>query len=53
MSNATWPFISQIAELGIDNCLKETPALNNGVYTYQGKIINKVLSNALEGRKKS
>jgi len=52
MSNATWPFITQIAEIGIEKSLKENPALKNGVYTTQGKIINQVYKNALEGRKK-
>ena len=52
MSNATWPFITQIAEIGVEKSLKENPALNNGVYTTQGKIINQVYKKALEGRKK-
>ena len=51
MSNATWPFISQIAEIGVKKSLKENPALNSGVYTNQGKIINQVYKRALEGRK--
>jgi alanine dehydrogenase len=51
MSNATWPFITQIAEIGIKESLKKNPALNNGVYLHQGKVVKKVLTNALEGRK--
>lgn len=51
MSNATWPFIKQIAEIGIEKSLKKNPALHSGVYTAQGKIINQAYKNALEGRK--
>jgi alanine dehydrogenase len=52
MSNATWPFITQIAEIGVENSLKENPALSRGVYTTGGKIVNQVYKQALEGRKK-
>ena len=51
MSNATWPFITQIAAIGIDESLDNNPALKNGVYTHQGKIVNIALTNALKGRK--
>ena len=51
MSNATWPFIARIAEVGVEKSLKENPALYSGVYTTQGKIINQVYKHALEGRK--
>jgi len=51
MSNATWPFIAQIAEVGVEKSLKENPALYSGVYTTQGKVINQVYKHALEGRK--
>ena len=51
LGNAIWPYISQIAELGIDKAIKGNPALNNGVYTTKGKIINQVYKRALEGRK--
>ncbi|MCD4803502.1 MAG: alanine dehydrogenase [Anaerolineales bacterium] len=52
LSNAIWPYIAQIAELGIKKSLKTNPALNNGVYIHQGKVVKQVLTNALEGRKK-
>jgi alanine dehydrogenase len=52
MSNATWPFINQIADIGVENSLKEIPALSNGVYTTGGKIVNQVYKQTLEGRKK-
>jgi alanine dehydrogenase len=50
MSNATWPFIKQIAALGLENSLAENDALKNGLYTHQGQIINQVLSKSLEGK---
>ena len=52
MSNATWPFITQIAEIGIEKSLKANPALTSGVYTAKGKIVHQGYKNALEGRKK-
>jgi len=52
LSNATWPFISQIAEIGIEKSLKENPALASGVYAAKGKIVHQGYKNALEGRKK-
>jgi len=51
MSNAIWPFIVQIAEIGIKESLEKNPALNNGVYIHQGKVVKQVLTNALKGRK--
>ncbi len=51
MSNATWPFIERIAEIGVEKSIKENPALKNGLYTEQGKIVNQHYKNALEGRK--
>jgi alanine dehydrogenase len=50
MSNATWPFIQQAAEMGIDRALEANPTLKNGVYTYREEIANKALTYALEGR---
>ena len=52
MSNAIWPYITQIAEIGVEKALKDNPALHSGVYTTQGKIINQAYKHALEGRKK-
>jgi len=51
LSNATWPFIERIAEIGVEKSLKENLALKNGLYTEQGKIVNQYYKNALEGRK--
>lgn len=51
LSNAIWPYVSQIAELGVEKALKTNQALQNGVYTTKGKIINEIYKHALEGRK--
>jgi alanine dehydrogenase len=47
MSNATWPFIQEIAALGVEQALQGNPALQKGLYTQQGKIANPVLSSSL------
>jgi alanine dehydrogenase len=52
MSNATWPFIDQIAEIGVAKALKQIPALNNGVYTTGGKVVHQAYKHVLEGRNK-
>jgi alanine dehydrogenase len=52
LSNASWPFINQIAAMGVEKALKENTALNSGVYTTGGKIVHKSFKQALEGRKK-
>lgn len=51
LSNASWPFIKQVAGSGIDHALEKNISLRNGVYTYQQKIVNQALTYALEGRK--
>ncbi|MDZ7845099.1 MAG: alanine dehydrogenase [Anaerolineales bacterium] len=51
LSNASWPFIKQVAGSGIDHALEKNISLKNGVYTYQQKIVNQALTYALEGRK--
>jgi len=51
MSNAIWPYVSQVADLGIENAIQQNPALQNAVYTTKGKIVNPVYQAALEGRK--
>lgn len=51
LSNASWPFIKQVAGSGIDLALEKNISLKNGVYTYQQEIVNQALTYALEGRK--
>ncbi len=51
MNNASWPFIKQIAQNGVEKAIAENSALKRGVYTHQGKIAHKALHNILTGRK--
>ncbi len=51
MSNAIWPYVSQIAELGIEGAIKANPSIKNGVYTSKGKVVNPIYQAILEGRK--
>lgn len=50
MSNATWPFIQQVAELGLGQALEANNSLKQGVYTYRQEIANQALTYALKGR---
>lgn len=50
LNNAAWPFIKQIAKQGIETSIKENKALQRGVYTHNGEIVNDLLNQALEGR---
>jgi alanine dehydrogenase len=50
LNNATWPFIQRIAELGLDEAIKRSPALDRGVYTRQGELIHPALKNAMLNR---
>ena len=52
LSNATWPFITQIAKIGVEKSLEVNPALKSGVYTIGGKVVNQVYKKTLEDRKK-
>lgn len=51
LNNASWPFVKQIAQLGIEKALQKNSALKKGLYTHQGKIMHTALQNVLEGRK--
>ena len=51
LGNASWPFIRQIAELGLEAALDGSPALRRGLYTHQGEIVHPYLQDALEGRR--
>jgi len=50
LNNAAWPFIKQVAKMGVESAIQENGALQRGVYTHSGDIINEVLNQALEGR---
>lgn len=50
LNNAAWPFVQQIARLGLDEALKISPALAAGVNTRHGKLVNPALAQSLEAR---
>jgi alanine dehydrogenase len=39
LSNAALPYLSALAERGLDNALREVPGLADGVYMYRGKLV--------------
>lgn len=39
LNNAAWPFIHQLATLGVDIALQQNPALAHGVATHHGQIV--------------
>jgi alanine dehydrogenase len=48
LNNASWPFIQQIARLGLDQALQASPALAAGVNTRDGQVVNQALAQTLE-----
>ena len=51
MNNASWPFVRQIAELGLEKAISTNSALERGLYTHEGDIVQPKLRAALEGRR--
>jgi len=47
LNNASWPFVREMARLGIDEALETNPAIAAGVATRHGKIVNQVLAETL------
>src|SRR5574341_895995 len=47
--NAAWPFIQQVADLGIQNAIDSNPALERGVAVHAGQITNPSLAALLVG----
>jgi alanine dehydrogenase len=47
LNNATWPYVQQIVQHGLDAALKMNPALARGVATREGQIVNPALAEAL------
>ncbi len=43
INNATWPFIREITEKGIERALLENPALRHGLYTHDGELVHPAL----------
>jgi len=48
LSNAMLPYILSIANMGLEEALKEDPGLGKGVYTYNGKVTNKAVAAKFE-----
>jgi alanine dehydrogenase len=51
MANATWPFIRQIADIGLERSLEDNPMLRQGIYTHRGQIHQDALTDATKGRR--
>ena len=47
LSNAAWPFISAVADHGLERALPRMPALKRGVATHQGHVVNAMLASHL------
>jgi alanine dehydrogenase len=47
LTNAAWPYISAVAEQGIEAAIAQVPALRRGVATHQGRVVNPALVSAL------
>lgn len=50
LTNATLPYIQTIAEKGIENAVREDPAIRSALNTYQGRIVNKALAESMKSR---
>jgi alanine dehydrogenase len=49
LGNASWPFIRQIAEIGLEKSLEINPSLRRGLYTHHGDIIHPALKDTKVG----
>jgi alanine dehydrogenase len=47
LNNATWPFIMEIAQHGLDAALTKMSALKRGVATHKGHVVNPALASSL------
>ena len=44
LNNAAWPFVSAVADHGLESALASHPALTRGVATHRGRVINPMLA---------
>jgi alanine dehydrogenase len=51
LNNASWPFIREIAEVGLEKALQRNTPLKRGLYAHHGEIVQPNLRDALEGRR--
>jgi len=49
INNATWPFIREITEKGLERALLEDAALRHGLYTHRGELVHPALREATGG----
>jgi alanine dehydrogenase len=47
LTNATLPYVKLLANKGIDTAIQEDPAIRSALNTYQGKIMNTALDEAM------
>jgi alanine dehydrogenase len=47
LTNATFPFVGKLADLGVVEALRQDPALQKGLNVYQGKLTNEAVARAL------
>jgi alanine dehydrogenase len=47
LTNATWPFVQNIARHGVEAALKANPALARGVATRDGQIVHQALADTM------
>jgi alanine dehydrogenase len=47
LNNATWPFVRQIVQNGLDAALKANSELARGIATRNGQIVNAALADAI------
>jgi alanine dehydrogenase len=48
INNATWPFIREITEKGIEQALADNAGLHHGLNTHQGQLVHPALRESLE-----
>ena len=47
LTNSAWPFVSAVADHGLESALASHPALKRGVATHQGHVVNEMLASHL------
>jgi alanine dehydrogenase len=47
LANASLPYISALADKGVDEALRDDPGLAAGVYLYKGKMVHQMAGETL------
>lgn len=50
LNNATWPYIKLIAEIGLEDAIKQSRSLHKGLYTHSGSLQHPALQNTMNTR---